>query len=213
MHAEQQAQRQAPTPAKPEKAPPRPLDHYRMREKLNYARLSDADKALVGKYFKSSEWGRDLIRCVNLIHDAFGGEGIGPMVMPPDFWPFMDKLRGLKPAPFRKPDLEPVQEDPITHQAPKPQRPVVLGLEFFTAGNRIEYERISDGDKAILGRWMKSCPEGAEIMERIQERVQRQIEATGQAESIGYITVPFSFWNWLYEERKRLRAIEREAAA
>lgn len=193
--------------AEPEKAPILPLDSFRMDEKVNYLRLSEVDKKLVGRYFRKSEWGRDLIAKVKLLHEAFGGEGIGAMEMPPDFWPYMDQLRGMKPAPYRRPKIQREEEDPVTHQVMAPQKPVVLGLELYQASSNIEYDRLSNEDKAILGRWLKGCEEGLDIMGRVDERLRRDPHA-----GAGFIKVPFVFWDWLYEERKRIHKAQQAAA-
>lgn len=193
----------------PEKAPTVPLDRFRMAERVEYARLSDDDKKVVIRYYNHTPELKAFVKSFKELCEAFGVAGMGPFEPPPDFWPFVDEFRGMKPGrPFHVKKPEPVQEDPLTHQPPKPVKPVILGLEFFTSGSRIEYERLADTERAILGRWMKSCPEGLDIKERIEARVDAQIRETGQAESIGYIHAPFAFWQWLYEERKRMRDAE-----
>lgn len=201
-----------PQPKQPRPEPPenvmRPLDHFRHALAVDYARLCNADKAVVGRYFKSFQEGRELLAAVKLLQEAFGVSGMGPMEMPPGFWEFADKDRGMAHV---------VPNPPKREVAPAPAEPkprvVTLGLEFFTASNNIDYDRLADEDKAILGRWFKSCPEGEEIHDRIQARVDRQLELNGKIEGIGFVLVPFSFWHWLYEERKRMQAAARAEKA
>ncbi len=195
--AEAQAKQARPEP--PENVM-RPLDHFRHARAVDYSRLPNADKAIVGRWLKSFEDGRQLLAAFKILQETFGISGMGPMEMPPGFWQFADQERGIPhvvPRPPKAPEATPAPADP------KP-RVVALGLEFFTASNNIDYDRLADAEKAILGRWFKSCPEGEEIHDRIQDRVQRQLERDGKIEGIGYVLVPFSFWQWLYEERKRI---------
>ncbi len=203
----QTAIRQAPAKAAPEKAPTVPLDQFRMRPLIDYPRLSDADKKVVHRYFNHTPDLKDFVVKFKELCAAFGVSGMGMFEPPADFWPFVDQFRGIKkPRPFYvRPQPK---EDELTHQVAVQAPRTVYGIEFFQAGSRIDYERLNDEDKGILGRWFKSCAEGEEIRDRIQANVQRQLELTGHVESIGYITVPFAFWDWVYQERKRMKAAE-----